>query len=237
MRCTQRDHARCVVEEHHADYLFQVKDNQPNLLATLVDNHEKFSGEHAESSKGHGRTKHRYVRVADAPDGVDFPRWVRGRDAIHTAAGRSRGLAPGPGRCNSPWVLSLRMVPGSRVSDTPDRPRENLKTFFGNRLATQLALTVSTMGHAVSGVPYVLQHRKQVLLSRHRSEAVDRHRGSLADALAEGDCPGLFDRRSEFCKLRLEPLLSLGQHAVNVGSHFGILTGPPHGLIPDPKTL
>jgi len=71
---TQRDHARCVVEEHHADYLFQVKDNQPNLLAALMAiPQEQFSAEHAETSKGHGRTEHRYVRVADVPDSIDFP--------------------------------------------------------------------------------------------------------------------------------------------------------------------
>jgi len=71
---TQRDHARCVVEEHHADYLFQVKDNQPNLLAALkAIPEEKFSAEHAETSKGHGRTEHRYLRVADVPDSIDFP--------------------------------------------------------------------------------------------------------------------------------------------------------------------
>lgn len=34
---TQRDHACCVVEEHHGDYLFQVKDNQPNLIGSSGD--------------------------------------------------------------------------------------------------------------------------------------------------------------------------------------------------------
>lgn len=106
-----------------------------------------------------------------------------------------------------------------RVLDTPDCPRENLETFFGDRLPTQLAHTVLTLGHAVSSPPYVLQHREQVLLSRHRSEAFDGHRGSLADTLAEGDRAGLCDRRSEFCKLRLKPLLPLGQQAVNVETH------------------
>ena len=71
---TQRDHAHCVVEEHHGDYLFQVKDNQPTLLAALMAIPEgHFSAEHTETSRGHGRTEHRYVRVADIPDSVDFP--------------------------------------------------------------------------------------------------------------------------------------------------------------------
>jgi predicted transposase YbfD/YdcC len=71
---TQREHARGVVEEHHADYLFQVKDNQPTLLATLMAMDETcFSPEYAESARGHGRREHRYVRVADIPADVDFP--------------------------------------------------------------------------------------------------------------------------------------------------------------------
>jgi predicted transposase YbfD/YdcC len=71
---TQRDHARFLVEEKGADYLFQVKDNQPKLLAVikaLPD--EVFSPEHYEASRGHGRIEHRWVKVAKAPEGVDFP--------------------------------------------------------------------------------------------------------------------------------------------------------------------
>lgn len=79
---TQRDHARIVVEEFHADYLLQVKDNQPTLLAAIkAIPQDRFSPEHAESCRGHGRTEHRYVRVADVggaldedvDDDVDFP--------------------------------------------------------------------------------------------------------------------------------------------------------------------
>lgn len=71
---TQREHARLVVQDLHADYLFQVKDNQPNLLAALTAMPpESFSPEHAETCRGHGRTEHRYVRVAEVPDCVDFP--------------------------------------------------------------------------------------------------------------------------------------------------------------------
>lgn len=70
----QRDHARFVVEEKKADYLFQVKENQPGLLAAIkaVDESD-LSPEHESTSRGHGRTEHRYVRVADAPEGLDFP--------------------------------------------------------------------------------------------------------------------------------------------------------------------
>ena len=71
---TQREHARFVVEEKQADYLFQVKDNQPGLLAAIHAIPAKnFSPEHQSHGKGHGRREHRYVRVAKAPEGLDFP--------------------------------------------------------------------------------------------------------------------------------------------------------------------
>lgn len=70
----QRDHARFVVEEKKADYLFQVKENQPKLLAAIKAVGEAdLSPEHESTSRGHGRTEHRYVRVGDVPEGVDFP--------------------------------------------------------------------------------------------------------------------------------------------------------------------
>jgi predicted transposase YbfD/YdcC len=70
---TQREHARFVVEEKHADYLFQVKENQPTLLGAIKAIPDSaFSPEHEETSKGHGRIEHRYVRVAPAKD-IDFP--------------------------------------------------------------------------------------------------------------------------------------------------------------------
>lgn len=71
---TQREHARYVVEDKSAHYLFQVKDNQPKLLAAIrAVPEESFSPEHEESCRGHGRTEHRYVRVAPASDAIDFP--------------------------------------------------------------------------------------------------------------------------------------------------------------------
>ena len=71
---TQREHARFLVEDKGADYLFQVKENQPSLLAQLKAIPEAdFSPEHEDTSRGHGRTEHRYIRVANVPDSVDFP--------------------------------------------------------------------------------------------------------------------------------------------------------------------
>jgi len=70
----QRDHAIFIVEEKKADYLLQVKANQPKLLEALqAIPKEKFSAEVAETSRGHGRMEHRYVRVADVPEDIDFP--------------------------------------------------------------------------------------------------------------------------------------------------------------------
>ena len=70
----QRDHARFIVEEKKAHYLFQVKENQPKLLAAIKAVGEAdLSPEHESTSRGHGRVEHRYVRVAKVPEGVDFP--------------------------------------------------------------------------------------------------------------------------------------------------------------------
>jgi predicted transposase YbfD/YdcC len=71
---TQRDHARFIVEDKGADYLFQVKGNQPALLAAIEAIPEgSFSPEHEDTTRGHGRIEHRWVRTAPAPVGVDFP--------------------------------------------------------------------------------------------------------------------------------------------------------------------
>lgn len=51
-----------------------MKANQPNLLAALqAIPQEKFSPEIEQTSRGHGRMEHRYVRVADIPEYIDFP--------------------------------------------------------------------------------------------------------------------------------------------------------------------
>jgi predicted transposase YbfD/YdcC len=71
---TQRDHARFLVEDKQADYLFQVKGNQPRLLeAVQAIDQAAFSEEHQDTTRGHGRTEHRWVRVTDAPEDLDFP--------------------------------------------------------------------------------------------------------------------------------------------------------------------
>ena len=75
----QDDHARFLVEEKHADYLLQVKENRPKLLEAIkAIPAEDFSPEHETTDKGHGRTEHRYYKVADAPEDLPFPHAAQG---------------------------------------------------------------------------------------------------------------------------------------------------------------
>ena len=71
---TQREHARFLVKEKSADYLFFVKENQPTLydaIAGLGD--ERWSQPVTETAKGHGRLETRTIWVADAAGLHDFP--------------------------------------------------------------------------------------------------------------------------------------------------------------------
>jgi len=71
---TQREHARYLVEDKSADYLFQVKENQPKLLAAIkAIPTEGFSPGHEDTTRGHGRTEHRHVKVAAVTPEIDFP--------------------------------------------------------------------------------------------------------------------------------------------------------------------
>jgi predicted transposase YbfD/YdcC len=71
---TQREHARFLVKDKGADYLFQVKENQPSLLAAIQAIPESdFGPEHETHDRGHGRMEQRYVRVAKAPKDLNFP--------------------------------------------------------------------------------------------------------------------------------------------------------------------
>ncbi|MGH9073956.1 MAG: ISAs1 family transposase [Acidimicrobiales bacterium] len=71
---TQRDHANFLVEEKKADYLFQVKGNQPNLQEAVEGIEEDaYCAPHEDTTKAHGRIEHRCVQIAEAPTGVDFP--------------------------------------------------------------------------------------------------------------------------------------------------------------------
>ena len=71
----QRDHARFLVEEKHADFLLFVKENQPNLCNEMYClAPERFAEPYTEVCKGHGRIETRTIAVAATPDGlVEFP--------------------------------------------------------------------------------------------------------------------------------------------------------------------
>jgi predicted transposase YbfD/YdcC len=74
---TQRETARCLVEDHHGHYVLIVKANQPTLHTTVI---KALTGTdrafadvtHIERDRGHGRTEQRITRTAPA-DGLNFP--------------------------------------------------------------------------------------------------------------------------------------------------------------------
>ena len=71
---TQREHARWLVEDKGADYLFQVKDNQPGLLAACESAvHAHASTASVDTSRGHGRIETREVHTETLPADLDFP--------------------------------------------------------------------------------------------------------------------------------------------------------------------
>ena len=89
---TQRETARFIVEDKHADYLLMVKENQPGLFDAI--NALPWEGTpvtHTDEDRGHGRDETRTIQVLPAPDGLPFPRaaqvllierHVRGLDGI-----------------------------------------------------------------------------------------------------------------------------------------------------------
>src|SRR5680860_345739 len=71
---THRANAAWLVEDKNADYLLQVKGNQPSLLEACeqIDDSQLCEA-FEETVRGHGRIETREVRVAAVPDGLDFP--------------------------------------------------------------------------------------------------------------------------------------------------------------------
>jgi hypothetical protein len=68
----QKDTARYLVEDKHADYLFTaVKDNQPSLFAALdALDWENTPVAHIMRDRGHGRDETRTIQVLPAPEGL-----------------------------------------------------------------------------------------------------------------------------------------------------------------------
>jgi predicted transposase YbfD/YdcC len=63
----QREHARFLVEEKTAHYLFGLKGNQPSLAAAAARLLSGAPVAYESHERGHGRTEHRYVSVASVP--------------------------------------------------------------------------------------------------------------------------------------------------------------------------
>jgi len=97
---TQREHARFLVKEKSADYLFFVKENQPTLYDAIAGLDEaRWSEPVTETGKGHGRIETRTIWVADADELHDFPhlsqvvRIMREVDDAKTKTARSTEVA------------------------------------------------------------------------------------------------------------------------------------------------
>jgi len=71
---THRANAAWLVEVKKADYLLQVKANQPGLLEACQQiEDDQWSAPFEHTERGHGRIETREVRVAEVPAGLDFP--------------------------------------------------------------------------------------------------------------------------------------------------------------------
>lgn len=73
----QREHAKFLVEEKGAHYVFGLKGNQPTLAAAAAQAFEGVGGSFETHEKGHGRIEHRYYSVVAIPEelrrSLDFP--------------------------------------------------------------------------------------------------------------------------------------------------------------------
>jgi len=71
---TQTATARYIVEDKHADYILQVKGNQPTLEDKLIDlPQEAFGPWTTVTERNKGRNEERRICVADTPAGFTFP--------------------------------------------------------------------------------------------------------------------------------------------------------------------
>ena len=97
---TQREHARFLVCDKTADYLFFVKENQPTLYDAIAGLDEaRWSEPVTETARGHGRIETRTIWVANAAGLHDFPhaaqvvRIMREVDDLKTKTARSTETA------------------------------------------------------------------------------------------------------------------------------------------------
>jgi predicted transposase YbfD/YdcC len=89
---TQRDHARFLVEEKKAHFIFVVKKNQPSLyrqLKALPWRHVAIG--HSETHHGHGRTERRSLRAVTVAQGLLFPHAAQAIQITRKTRPRSGG--------------------------------------------------------------------------------------------------------------------------------------------------
>jgi predicted transposase YbfD/YdcC len=65
---TQREHARFLVEDKGAHWVFGLKDNQPTVLAAAEKAFEGVAHQYETHDRAHGRTEHRYYAVVGIDD-------------------------------------------------------------------------------------------------------------------------------------------------------------------------
>jgi predicted transposase YbfD/YdcC len=93
---TQRSHASYLVERG-ADYVFIVKDNQPNLFTQLDSLNWDLLPLHTNKNTGHGRIERRTIQVQPAPANIDFPHatqvFLIERYVTDTTSGKNSAIA------------------------------------------------------------------------------------------------------------------------------------------------
>ena len=187
---TQREHARFVVEDKQADYLFQVKDNQPGLLAACraIDD-ESFSAAATDTCRGHGRIETREVRVADVPEGLDFPHATQvivvyreraGLDDqmisaetsyyITSAAGSDAGPAELGTHVRGHWGIENKVHWVRDFTFDEDRHQLRATASPARALATLRNLTISLL--RLAGVTNIARALRWVARDPHRSAAL-----------------------------------------------------------------
>lgn len=187
---TQREHARWLVADKQADYLFQVKDNQPGLLAACkaIDD-SSLSAPVIDTCRGHGRIETREVRVADAPDGFNFPyaaqvivvyRERAGLDDRMTSSETSyyvtsvtsgrAGPAELGGHVRGHWGIENKVHWVRDVTFDEDRHQLRAHASPARALATLRNLTMSLL--RLAGVTNIAQTLRWIARAPHRSAAL-----------------------------------------------------------------
>ena len=118
---TQREHARFLVKDKDADYLFFVKENQPTLYDAIAGLDEtRWSAPATETARGHGRLETRTIWVADADGLHDFPhlsqvvRIMREVDDAKTKTARSTETAYAVTSCTKEKANRRQLLTASR---------------------------------------------------------------------------------------------------------------------------